>query len=155
VEAKSDTSLFIYYHGADTTYLLLYVDDTFLIALSPELLQRTTMALQQQFVMDFGPLHHSSMSAEQRPDDLLLHQRQYTWDILERAGMSDCKPCSTSGDTQANVPSDMGAPLATQMPTAAWLGLSSTSPSLGLTSPTRSSRCASTCTIPVSPISQS
>jgi hypothetical protein len=58
VEAKSDTSLFVYYHGADTSYLLLYVDDTFLIASSPELLQRTTMALQQQFVMDFGPLHH-------------------------------------------------------------------------------------------------
>jgi hypothetical protein len=27
VEAKLDTSLFIYHHGAETTYLLLYVDD--------------------------------------------------------------------------------------------------------------------------------
>ena len=27
VEAKSDTSLFIYHHGAKTAYLLLYVDD--------------------------------------------------------------------------------------------------------------------------------
>ena len=27
VEAKSDTSLFIYHHGAETAYLLLYVDD--------------------------------------------------------------------------------------------------------------------------------
>jgi hypothetical protein len=47
VEAKSDTSLFVYRHGADTAYLLLYVDDIVFTASSPELLQRTTTALQQ------------------------------------------------------------------------------------------------------------
>jgi hypothetical protein len=47
VEAKSDTSLFVYRRGADTTYLLLYVDDIVLTASSPELLQHTTTALQQ------------------------------------------------------------------------------------------------------------
>jgi hypothetical protein len=46
VEAKSDTSLFVYNHGIDTTYLLLYVDDIVLTASSPELLQHTTKALQ-------------------------------------------------------------------------------------------------------------
>jgi hypothetical protein len=45
VEAKSDTSLFVYNHGIDTTYLLLYVDDIVLTASSPELLQHTTKAL--------------------------------------------------------------------------------------------------------------
>jgi hypothetical protein len=59
VEVKSDTSLFVYHHGADTAYLLLYVDDIILTALSPELLQHTTTTLQQQFAMnDIGPLHH-------------------------------------------------------------------------------------------------
>jgi hypothetical protein len=47
MEAKSDTSLFVYRRGADTTYLLLYVDDIVLTASSPELLQHTTTALQQ------------------------------------------------------------------------------------------------------------
>jgi hypothetical protein len=47
MEAKSDTSLFIYRHDADTSYLLLYVDDIVFTALSPELLQHTTSALQQ------------------------------------------------------------------------------------------------------------
>jgi hypothetical protein len=42
----------------------------------------------------------------------------------------------------------------TRVPTVTWLGLSSTSPSPGPTLPTRSSRCASTCTTLVSPISQ-
>jgi hypothetical protein len=47
MEAKSDTSLFVYRHGADTAYLLLYVDDIVLTSSSLELLQRTTTALQQ------------------------------------------------------------------------------------------------------------
>jgi hypothetical protein len=38
VEAKSDTSLFIYHHGNDTVYLLLYVDDIVLMASSADLL---------------------------------------------------------------------------------------------------------------------
>jgi hypothetical protein len=46
VEAKSNTSLFVYRRGIDTAYLLLYVDDIILTASSPELLQRTTTALQ-------------------------------------------------------------------------------------------------------------
>jgi hypothetical protein len=47
VEAKSDTSLFVYRRSADTTYLLLYVNDIILTASSPKLLQRTTITLQQ------------------------------------------------------------------------------------------------------------
>jgi hypothetical protein len=68
VEAKLDTSLFVYRHGVDTAYLL-YVDDIVLTASSPELLQRTTTALQHQFAMkDLNPLHHFlSVLVEQQP----------------------------------------------------------------------------------------
>jgi hypothetical protein len=45
VEAKSDTSLFIYRRGDDIVYLLLYVDDIVLTASTTDLLQRTTIAL--------------------------------------------------------------------------------------------------------------
>jgi hypothetical protein len=49
---------------------------------------------------DLGPLHHFlGFSVEQRSDNLFLHQRQYARGILERAGMSDCKPYSTPIDT--------------------------------------------------------
>ena len=59
VEAKADTSLFIYRRGTDTVYLLLYVDDIVLTASSVELLCRTIGALQQEFAMkDLGELHH-------------------------------------------------------------------------------------------------
>jgi len=37
VEAKSDTSLFVYLRRSDTTYLLLYIDDIILTASSPRL----------------------------------------------------------------------------------------------------------------------
>src|SRR4051812_4524300 len=37
---RSDASLFMYHHGIDTAYLLLYVDDIILTASTSELLQR-------------------------------------------------------------------------------------------------------------------
>jgi hypothetical protein len=46
VEAKSDTSLFVYRHGTDIAYLLLYVNDIVLTASNPKLLQHTTTAQQ-------------------------------------------------------------------------------------------------------------
>jgi hypothetical protein len=61
---------------------------------------------------DLDLLHHFlGVFVEQRSDDLFLHQRQYAQDILERAGMSDCKPFSMLVDTQAKVSSDTGTPV--------------------------------------------
>jgi hypothetical protein len=45
IEAKSDTSLFIFRRDSDTVYLLLYVDDIILTVSSTELLRRTISAL--------------------------------------------------------------------------------------------------------------
>ena len=114
VEAKSDTSLFIYHHGAETAYLLLYVDDIVLTASSPSLLSRVIASLQQEFAMkDLGVLHHFlGVTVEPRPTGLLLHQRQYTLDILERAGMTNCKPCSTPVDTQGKLSEAVGTTVA-------------------------------------------
>jgi hypothetical protein len=77
VEAKSDTSLFIYRRGDDTVYLLLYVDNIVLTTSTTDLLHRTIVALQREFAMkDLGPLHHFlDITAERRPLGLFLHQR--------------------------------------------------------------------------------
>ena len=62
---------------------------------------------------DLGQLHHFlGVTVEPRPSGLFLHQRQYALDILERAGMTACKPCSTPVDTQAKLSADMGSPVA-------------------------------------------
>jgi hypothetical protein len=113
IEAKSDTSLFIFRRGSDTVYLLLYVDDIILTAFSIELLRRTIFALQREFIMkDLGPLHHLlSITVERRPDGLFLHQCTYTLDILKREVMADCKPCTTSVDLQAKLAGDSGPPV--------------------------------------------
>jgi hypothetical protein len=121
VEAKSDTSLFIYRQGDDIVYLLLYVDDIVLTTSTADLLQRTIIALQWEFEMkDLGPLHHFlGITAERRTQGLFLHQRQYAIDILERAGMSDCKPCSTPVDAQAKLSEDDGPRSSTRRLTGA------------------------------------
>jgi hypothetical protein len=67
------------------------------MASTADLLKRTIGALQREFAMkDLGPLHHFlGITAEHRPHGLFLHHHQYAIDILEQAGMYDCKPCST------------------------------------------------------------
>jgi hypothetical protein len=113
VEAKTDTSLFIYHSGADTVYLLLYVDDIILTASSSSLLTRTITTLQQEFSMkDLGQLHHFlGMHVQHTPSGLFLSQRQYMLEILDRAGMADCKPCTTPVALDPKL-SASGAPVA-------------------------------------------
>jgi hypothetical protein len=113
IEAKSDTSLFIFRRDSDKVYLLLYVDDIILTASSMELMHRTISALQREFVMkDLGPLHHFlGITVERRPDGLFLHQRTYTLDILKSAVMADCKPCTTLVDLQVKLAGDSRPPV--------------------------------------------
>jgi hypothetical protein len=114
IEAKSDTSLFIFRRGSDTVYLLLYVDDIILTVSSTELLRRTISTLQREFAMkDLGLLHHLlGITVERRPDGLFLHRRIYTLDIVKRAVMAYCNPCTTPVDLQTKLADDSGPPVA-------------------------------------------
>jgi hypothetical protein len=100
IEAKSDTSLFIFHRGSDTIYLLLYVDDIILTASSTKLLCHTISTHQREYTMkDLGSLHHFlGITVERRPNRLFLHQRTYTLDIIKRVVMVDCNPCTTPVD---------------------------------------------------------
>ena len=72
------------------------------------LLQRTISTLQHEFSMkDLGQLHHFlGMQVQHTPSGFFLSQRQYMIDILDRAGMSNCKPCSTPVDMNPKLPAD-------------------------------------------------
>jgi hypothetical protein len=60
---------------------------------------------------DLATLHHFlGVSVTQQSGGLFLSNRQYMVDILECAGIPDCKPCSTPVDTYAKLPSD-GTPI--------------------------------------------
>jgi hypothetical protein len=101
VEAKSDTALFIFWHGIDTIYLLLYIDDIVLTTSSAPLLQHTISALKWELTMkDLEPLHHFlGVSVQHQAKGLFLTQRQFALNILERAGMVDYKLVLTPVDT--------------------------------------------------------
>jgi hypothetical protein len=61
---------------------------------------------------DMGPLHHFvGISVTRSAGGLFLSQRQYSQDILERAGMSECKPRSTPVDVHSKLSVD-GPPVA-------------------------------------------
>ena len=61
---------------------------------------------------DLGALHHFlGMQVQRSGDGLLLSQRQYMLDILDCAGMTECKPCSTLVDTNPKVAAADGAPV--------------------------------------------
>jgi hypothetical protein len=113
IKAKSDTSLFLFHHGTNMVYLLLYIDDIVLTTSSTVLLQHTISALKQEFAMkDLDPLHHFlSVSVQHQVNGLFLTQCQFTLDILEHAGMVDCKPVSTPVDMQVKVSTASGPPV--------------------------------------------
>ena len=109
---RSDASLFVYHHGVDTTYLLLYVDDIILTASTVALLQRLTARLRDEFALKYlGPLNYFlGIEVVRRPDGFFLHQQRYAHELLDRAGMLNCKPAPTPVDTKAKVSALEGSP---------------------------------------------
>ncbi|XP_071728397.1 uncharacterized mitochondrial protein AtMg00810-like [Rutidosis leptorrhynchoides] len=56
---------------------------------------------------DLGPLNYFlEISAIRTTHGMFLSQRKYALDILDRADMSNCKPCNTLVDTQSKLGSD-------------------------------------------------
>jgi hypothetical protein len=74
VEARFDTSLFVFHRSADMVYLLLYIHDIVLTASSTTLLQHIISALKREFTMkDNGPLHHFlGVSVQHQANGLFL-----------------------------------------------------------------------------------
>ena len=106
--SRSDTSLFTFHHNNNTAYLLLYVDDIILTASSQQFLDHIISLLRHEFSMtDLGLLHHFLGIAVIRDSSgLFLSQRQYTLDLLSRAGMLDCQTSRTPVDTGSKLSAD-------------------------------------------------
>nr|GEY79319.1 putative cytochrome P450, reverse transcriptase, RNA-dependent DNA polymerase [Tanacetum cinerariifolium] len=75
--SRRDSSLFIYQHGFEVAYLLIYVDDIVLTASSTDLLQR-----------------------------MFLSQKKYAVKLLDRAHMASCNPTRTPIDTESKLCAD-------------------------------------------------
>jgi hypothetical protein len=92
----------VYNRAGTQAYLLLYVDDMILSASSPALLQHFVKQLQDAFkVKDMGPVHHFlGIGVRRTSTGFFLSQTQYVEDLLERAGMANCKSVATPADTK-------------------------------------------------------
>jgi hypothetical protein len=54
------------------------------------------------------------LASSRTPEGFFLHQQQYAEEILDRAGMMNCKPATTPVDTKAKVSASDGVPLQDQ-----------------------------------------
>ena len=105
VATRSDLSLFVYRHGMDTLFLLLYVDGIVLTNSSAAVLKRVDTQLTGEFAMkDMGDLHFSlGIRVTLTADGFFLCQQQYAEELLDRADMDNCRPSPMPIDTKAKL----------------------------------------------------
>lgn len=110
IQSKCDASLFVYQKNNELTYLLLYVDDIIITASSSTLLQSVITSLKSEFeITDMGKLQYFLGVAAQFNDaGLFLTQSKYAEELIKRAGMEDCKPCSTPADLNSKLSANEG-----------------------------------------------
>ncbi|GJS22485.1 putative reverse transcriptase domain-containing protein [Tanacetum coccineum] len=106
--SRCDSSLFIYQHGSEVAYLLIYVDDIVLTASSTDLLQRIISSLHKEFDMtDLGALNYFlGISVTRDSTGMFLSQKKYALELLDRAHMANCNPTRTPVDTESKLGSD-------------------------------------------------
>ena len=87
---------------------MLYVDDIVLTGSSPALLQDIIQRLQLEFVVkDLGDLRFFlGIDVKRTTDGFCLSQQRYAEDILEHAGMTNCKPATTPIDAKGKLSAD-------------------------------------------------
>nr|GEX25899.1 ribonuclease H-like domain-containing protein [Tanacetum cinerariifolium] len=113
---RCDSYLFIYQHGIEVTYLLIYVDDIVLTASSTALLQCIISSLQNEFDMiDLGALNYFlRISVTRDARGMFLSRKKYAMELLERIHMSNYNATRTPVDTKSKLGSD-GDPICLHM----------------------------------------
>ncbi|KAK9078942.1 hypothetical protein SSX86_003001 [Deinandra increscens subsp. villosa] len=96
-QCVSDTSLFIYCHQSVTCYMLVYVDDVIITGNSPEFVSEVVSRLHSRFALkDLGIISNFlGIEATTHNNVLHLSQQRYLLELLQRTGLSQCKPLST------------------------------------------------------------
>jgi hypothetical protein len=95
--SAADTSLFIFTKPGFTMFLLVYVDDIIVVSSSPAATQCLITAMRAEFVVkDLGKLHFFlGIEVHHKHSGLILTQRKYAMDLLQRANMLKCTPAAT------------------------------------------------------------
>ena len=96
-QAHKDHTLFIFRRGADFLAILIYVDDILVTGNNFNLCASFKKYLHNCFQLkDLGPLKYFlGIECARSSTGLVLCQRKYALEILQEAGLTDCKPAST------------------------------------------------------------
>ncbi|CAL9007551.1 unnamed protein product [Prunus brigantina] len=112
--SHSDPSLFVKHEGSDIVILLLYVDDIILIGSSPQLVQTVIDDLGAVFDMkDMAKLAYflGLQVSYDSTGGIFVHQTKYAQELLNKAGMTNCKACPTPCKPHNQVLRTEGQPL--------------------------------------------
>lgn len=113
VASKGDTSLFIYAKSHVTIYLLIYVDDIIVASSSDQAVEAMLTDLRKDFALkDLGRLHYFlGIEVNDCDNGILLSQRKYASEVIEKAGMRNCKSVTTPLSTSEKYSLYDGVPL--------------------------------------------
>lgn len=103
--SKSNTSLFTYRNQSVILYLLVYVDDIILIGSHIEAITHLITTLSTNFSLkDLGSLNYFlGIECSQSNTSLVLSQRKYILDLLQKTNMSNCKPITNPMSPSTNL----------------------------------------------------
>jgi hypothetical protein len=96
--SKVDTLLFYFNKNNVTIFVLVYVDDIIVVSSNQKATEGVLHQLSQEFALkDLGNLHYFlGIEVHNVTDDgVILSQEKYASDLLQRAGMGNCKPTSS------------------------------------------------------------
>jgi histone deacetylase 1/2 len=111
--SKGDTSLFIFYHGGLTIYILVYVDDIVLAGSSVSTIEHLVQTLSHTFpIKDLGRLDYFlGIEATYTTEGMILSHHKYVLDLLHHAHKEDCRAVTTPMSTSDKLARDSGSPL--------------------------------------------
>jgi hypothetical protein len=105
--SHADYSLYIKQTSSYLLIVIIYVDDLIMLSSDKDVMQGLKHKLQEEFdIKDLGELHFFlgvQMERDRAARTITLHQKNYLEEVLERFGMSDCKPIGTPLDAKTQL----------------------------------------------------
>lgn len=104
--SKVDTSLFVFVHNGIVMYVLVYVDDIIVASSCGQATEGLVQKLRQEFlVKDLWELHYFlGIEVKKEQAGLVLSQRKYVYELLQRSNMVNCKHVTIYMSTTENSP---------------------------------------------------
>ncbi|KAK9101268.1 hypothetical protein Scep_024698 [Stephania cephalantha] len=113
--SENEPTLYVKKEGkSDLIIICLYVDDIIYTSSSSSLLNKFKSQMMHEFEMsDMGLLHYFlGLEVSQVEDGVFLSQRKYANDLLNKFGMSNCKPAATPMNLNEKLQLQDGAEMA-------------------------------------------